>query len=149
SGQTRPYTPPHTHDFYEFFYLLDGAVVHTVNGRTEKLGSGALVFIRPDDCHAISGKRFQLINVAFRAEQWRQFCALAELEAGRSLHASVQPPPAIRVRPEQRPECAAAFMRILHAFQHPLRARSERRELCRFWSAALEFLLPGELETRE
>ena len=43
---------PHCHDFYEIFVTISGTVTHRVNGVTQKLGEGTLVFIRPDDVHA-------------------------------------------------------------------------------------------------
>ena len=42
---------PHTHDFFEIFLTLKGVVIHEVNGQTQQLPEGALVFIRPDDLH--------------------------------------------------------------------------------------------------
>src|SRR5579859_2400903 len=73
SGRVRPYTPLHAHDFYELFYVLEGTATHTINGQTDSLAAGDLVFIRPHDCHAISGKTFHMINVAFHAADWEQF----------------------------------------------------------------------------
>ncbi len=42
---------PHAHDFYEIFLTVKGTVTHHINGRTQKLPEGSLVFIRPDDVH--------------------------------------------------------------------------------------------------
>ena len=42
---------PHAHDFYEIFLTVEGTVLHHVNGRTQRLPEGSLVFIRPDDVH--------------------------------------------------------------------------------------------------
>lgn len=65
--------PPflHRHDYYELFLVERGATQHLVNGRTEQLGEGAVVFIRPDDAHAFraeKAKGCQIINVMFRSE---------------------------------------------------------------------------------
>lgn len=43
---------PHCHDFYEIFITVSGIVTHFINGITQKLPEGSLVFIRPDDVHA-------------------------------------------------------------------------------------------------
>ena len=43
---------PHCHDFYEIFITVSGTVTHFINGITQKLPEGSLVFIRPDDVHA-------------------------------------------------------------------------------------------------
>ena len=146
SGRVRPYTPPHTHDFYEMFYLLEGSLTHTINGETEALTAGDLVMVRPQDCHSLAGKRFHMINVAFRADSWRRFCSLVGLDASEFVDVAVAPPPSIHVPETQRQECAAIFGRILNSFQHQPHGRSSRQILCWFWSAALEFLLPDERE---
>lgn len=44
--------PMHSHDYYEFFLITRGSCNHIVNGGTQNLSEGALVFIRPDDIHA-------------------------------------------------------------------------------------------------
>lgn len=44
-------TPLHCHDYYEFFLITRGRCLHKVNGGAQHLSEGALVFIRPDDCH--------------------------------------------------------------------------------------------------
>ncbi|MRN55981.1 helix-turn-helix domain-containing protein [Paenibacillus monticola] len=44
-------SPEHTHDFYEFFIVSEGSCKHIVNGQTQLLGPGCLVFIRPQDTH--------------------------------------------------------------------------------------------------
>ncbi len=146
SGRARPFTPLHTHDFYEIFYVLEGTATHLINERTVKLTPGDLVLIRPENCHSLSGKTFQLINVAFPAEPWEEFCALAGLEEKGLVSAATAPPPALRVAEARRQECAAIFGRVLHAFQQPMPGRPARQELCRFWSEVLEYLLPDERE---
>ncbi len=42
---------PHCHDFYEIFMTISGTVTHWINGVTQRLAEGSLVFIRPDDVH--------------------------------------------------------------------------------------------------
>ena len=44
--------PLHTHDYYEFFLIINGSCLHQVNGKEQYLDKGALVFIRPDDVHS-------------------------------------------------------------------------------------------------
>lgn len=46
--------PMHTHDFYEFFYLISGKAIHQVNGERQLITKGSLVFIRPSDVHQYS-----------------------------------------------------------------------------------------------
>lgn len=57
----------HTHDFYELFFIRGGEVEHLVNGMTQHLEAGALVFIRPPDAHCYqqAGEHdCQLLNLA-------------------------------------------------------------------------------------
>ena len=46
--------PCHTHDFYEFFYVLNGKAIHNINGEKQVLSKGAFAFIRPKDMHQYS-----------------------------------------------------------------------------------------------
>lgn len=149
SGRARPYTPPHTHDFYEMFYVLEGKATHALNDRTKTLTAGDLILIYPEDRHSIAGKTFHLINIAFPAAPWENFCALAGLEETGLVSASAAPPPALHIPEERRQECATIFGRALYAFQQPKHGRPARQELCRFWSDVLEFLLPQEAEVAE
>lgn len=43
--------PIHTHDFFEFFLVTEGRVLHRVNSAAQRLPEGALVLIRPWDTH--------------------------------------------------------------------------------------------------
>lgn len=147
SGRARPYTPMHTHDFYEVFYVLEGKATHILNGRTKILCAGDLILIYPEDQHSLTGKTFHLINVAFPAKTWEDYCALGGLQEMGLLSRSASQAPAVHIPPERRQECAAVFGRILHTFQMPNRERPARQELCRFWTDLLDFLLPQEPQT--
>jgi len=149
SGRVRPVTPPHTHDFFEMFYVLEGRLAHTVNGETATLVAGDLLMIRADDCHSLTGKRFHMINIAFPAEAWITYCRLAGLADTAFLDATVGPPPAVHVGEAQREECAAIFGRILESFQRIPKGRPARQALCRFWATVLEFFEPHERETAD
>ena len=45
----------HTHDFIEIFYVLSGNTVHSLNGETDELSTGALCILRPNDFHCCLG----------------------------------------------------------------------------------------------
>lgn len=49
-----PTLPIHNHDYYEIFYVLDGEVRHTLNGKTQNLSMGNCYLITPLDAHEIS-----------------------------------------------------------------------------------------------
>ena len=71
---------PHTHDFFEIVYILDGQGHHLINGATSLVQGGDLLFIRPDDCHDYTierGQRLLFINMSFRANVWLDYCKAA------------------------------------------------------------------------
>ncbi|QPH54606.1 AraC family transcriptional regulator [Pontivivens ytuae] len=58
----------HRHDYYELFLIERGAANHWINGTEERLVAGDMVFIRPDDCHALQaedGIGCRILNVMF------------------------------------------------------------------------------------
>lgn len=60
---------PHFHDYHELFLVEHGTLRHVVNGHAEQLGKGGLVFIRPQDTHALAARRgtdCRILNVMFR-----------------------------------------------------------------------------------
>jgi len=64
----------HRHDFTELFWVIAGRGRHQVNGVDQKLATGMVVLVRPDDCHALAagaGERFAIFNLAFRTETAR------------------------------------------------------------------------------
>ncbi|WP_248761201.1 AraC family transcriptional regulator [Pseudarthrobacter sp. SSS035] len=61
----------HTHDFAELFWVEDGSLTHLINGESQVLTEGDVVFIRPADTHTfrpILGREFSTVSVAFPAE---------------------------------------------------------------------------------
>ena len=61
----------HDHDFFEVFLIEMGRSAHWINGVTQTLEAGQMVFVRPWDVHAFSADRRQgcrIINVMFRCE---------------------------------------------------------------------------------
>lgn len=68
---TRAPDTAHDHDFFEVFLIESGRTTHWINGQTQQLSPGHLVFIRPHDTHAFRADRAggcQIINVMFRPE---------------------------------------------------------------------------------
>lgn len=66
-----PPVAPHRHEFFEVFWIASGCCTHFINRRTEALGPGNLVFIRPDDTHAFqntASSQCDMVNVAFARE---------------------------------------------------------------------------------
>jgi len=62
-------TELHSHDFFEFFLIIDGSALHHVNGKVIRLHEGELFLIRPDDVHGyekLENVEMQFINIAFK-----------------------------------------------------------------------------------
>lgn len=69
------YQRKHYHDYYEIFLMIQGEVLHLVNGNTQQLFEGALVFIRPNDLHiyqCIDNKNYIFANFTFTQETLEQ-----------------------------------------------------------------------------
>ena len=64
-GPSHPSYRRHKHDFFEFFLVESGKVIHQINGYQEILSPGDLRFILPDDTHQLlpeKGKMFTIFN---------------------------------------------------------------------------------------
>ena len=44
----------HTHDFYEFFIVIDGEITQLINEELMELSEKELQILAPDDSHALS-----------------------------------------------------------------------------------------------
>lgn len=67
----------HSHEFFEIFITVSGTVHHFINGKSELLPEGSLVFIRPSDKHGYiyeSDNRSETayINLTFTPETAKQ-----------------------------------------------------------------------------
>lgn len=74
--------PLHTHDFYEFFYVLGGRAIHDINGENQMLTQGTLVFIRPEDTHQyhfISHHDMELLSIGVTGELIARACVYLTL----------------------------------------------------------------------
>ena len=69
----------HTHNYYEYFFIISGSVIHKINGRSERLKEGDLVFVRPEDCHCyekIPNHNCNIVNVAFEPEEFEAYMSV-------------------------------------------------------------------------
>lgn len=74
SGDT---TQLHSHNFYEFFIITEGAARHEINGITDIVKKGALTFIRPEDCHKITSESEPgciHMNISIRKQKLEAIC---------------------------------------------------------------------------
>ncbi len=58
----------HGHDFYEFFYVMDGKASHTLGGKTQLLAKGDIVLMNPTKKHGFqkAGENITIINCIFQ-----------------------------------------------------------------------------------
>ncbi len=74
--------PLHTHDFFEFFYIVSGRAIHNINGEKRLIQDGDLTLIRPDDIHSyefINNWDIEIISTGFSREEFS--AAIAYLDA--------------------------------------------------------------------
>lgn len=60
----------HTHDYFELFLVSSGFAYHLVNGASQLIKKGTLVFIRPEDSHYYSNMSpdFMIMNMIMSTE---------------------------------------------------------------------------------
>ncbi|MBQ8554913.1 MAG: AraC family transcriptional regulator [Clostridia bacterium] len=86
--------PLHTHDFYEFFYVLGGRAIHDINGEKQLLTQGTLVFIRPEDVHRyhfISNHDMELLSCGVTRELVEKACGYMNLSEDAFLNLPAPP----------------------------------------------------------
>lgn len=78
---TECHSLPHDHDFYEFFIVEEGVVLHHINGQTEALSPDTLVLIHPEDQHAFSCEErmtAKFYNLSFGREEYEKAWKVAQ-----------------------------------------------------------------------
>lgn len=71
----------HNHDFYEIFLTLTN-LQHFINGKTEHLERGTLVFVKPKDIHGIiynEETKCEIINLSFSPRILKLMCEFASV----------------------------------------------------------------------
>ena len=142
SSRVQTRVEPHIHDFFEMFFVLSGSGDHRLNGSAFELTAGDLVFLRPDDCHAIAvrpGNSLEFVNIAFAAPAWARFAELAQLPGDAFTADGRATAPTARVAPDRQAACATLFQRTLRVFHQT----PARLDLCAFWAQTVPYLLPA------
>lgn len=124
----------HTHDFYEFFYIVRGKAIHEINGENQILAEGDFVLIRPADAHKYSfldNFDFEMISVGFTRENFAAALHMLELEA--AVFVASPMPPVISLHGYQLTDVYRSLCRIAE-----LAAGEERR---RYFKSILPCLL--------
>ena len=90
------YQRKHYHDFFEIFLMVQGEVIHHINGSVQQLFEGALVFIRPRDLHifqCVDNKSYVFANLTFTQDLLEQlFSYLSDGFPSRRLLEAEFPP---------------------------------------------------------
>lgn len=76
-------TEKHSHDFYEFFIVVEGIVIHKINDQIQYLKAGNMLFIRPTDIHYYQKHDefdFKFYNFAFSKEVYELLLDFMELK---------------------------------------------------------------------
>lgn len=88
----------HTHDFYEFFYIVRGKAIHEINGENQILSEGDFVLVRPWDEHKYSfldNFDMEIISVGFSCENFNS--AVNMLEISEDVFTKSAMPPVINL----------------------------------------------------
>ncbi len=136
-GTTERFTP-HWHDFYEIFLMTRGEVWHEINGKSEKLRPGALLFVRPQDRHYYRpvDETLEFANLAFSAETVETlFAYLGKGFDGERLTASPMPPTVLLTENETK----RLYLRLAELGTVPAEEKEKRKSTMR---ALLAWLFP-------
>lgn len=67
----------HKHDFYEIFYILNGNIIHNLNGKKETLSTGDIRLLTPNDSHGFireKNNHCQHRDIVISKEQFKKSC---------------------------------------------------------------------------
>lgn len=67
----------HDHDFFEIFYLLEGSILHSLNGEVSQLQAGDILFLNPEDVHSFlreEGNECRHRDIIIRPEFFQTAC---------------------------------------------------------------------------
>ena len=71
-------TLPHTHEFAEILFILNGRIEHHINGECYVLKTGNICFIRPTDQHYFKSYKREKCEMIILAYQLELFLTLSE-----------------------------------------------------------------------
>lgn len=86
--------PCHTHDFFEFFYVLRGKAIHEINGQKVMVSQGTLVFIRPMDMHYysfINDYDMEMISVGVECGMVQSACCFLGMDLQEFMKSDLPP----------------------------------------------------------
>lgn len=68
----------HSHEFIEFFYVLDGQCIHSLNGAEKNISCGDAFLITPNNVHTFLpfGKNFMHRDIIITTDYFKKICNL-------------------------------------------------------------------------
>lgn len=115
----------HCHEFYEVFYVVKGQAMHEINGSSQVVSEGSLVFIRPDDAHRyqyLNLYDFEFVNVNITWSLTSQ--AFRWLRVPMEYFDSPALPPSLKLTGVQHQEMRRKFLELAQMPPGPNRRRS-------------------------
>lgn len=113
-------TSLHTHEFGEMLLVVEGRVAHVVNGETQELPAGSLVFVRPSDEHRfeqIEDEQCELVNFAFQLELLRDLSEYLEDDRFMWRYTGPVTPPVFNLPSSETERLALELLHII-SLQH-------------------------------
>lgn len=107
--------PFHDHDFYEIFLIAKGQIKHFINGKMDILDEGALVFIRPQDCHRyydIQNKDCTYVNFKFYKDLFDSLITFLSLEDLKVNLLTSETPPTVYLSLYEKDKLIKKFNKI-------------------------------------
>lgn len=102
SVNTKAFTQPHCHDFYEITLVTAGKVQHYINGTMQELPCNTMTFIRPSDSHfykSTGQEAFEYINLAFTQKTMQLLLQYLDNSFDRVSFDTAPMPPTTRLNP--------------------------------------------------
>lgn len=84
----------HSHRFYEIFYILEGSISHTLNGKTQTLHSGDIVFLNQTDVHYFNREEGNLCkhrDIIISTDFFDSICAFMGEDFEIAYHSNMLP----------------------------------------------------------
>jgi len=108
----------HTHDFYEIFAVIEGELIHCVNGIEIKMTCGDAVVVRPHDFHTIKkSDKHKFINIAFSVSCFESLVSYAGYSADKILSPAL--PPTVHIGEKEIHSLTSAFFEAETATDKP------------------------------
>lgn len=102
SVNTKAFSQPHSHDFYEITLVTSGNIEHHINGSVQILPCNTMTFIRPADSHFFKGadqEAFEYVNLAFTQKTMRLLLQYLDNSFDMESFDKAPMPPSTRLNP--------------------------------------------------